>query len=118
MGIYMSTAKSRQRSGMPLSSYSPRSRTVRIFDRGPELDFSRDAEKKSPEQLWAFAYLALRRLVELFVLLVRSDVPKEIELLVLHRDLAVIRRHVKRRSFEPADRALLAAHSVGDVSSR
>jgi hypothetical protein len=62
-------------------------------------------------QLWAFAYLALRRLLELLVLLVRSDASKEIELLVLRHEVAVLRRQVKRRAFEPADRAFFAALS-------
>jgi len=66
---------------------------------------------RAASQLWAFAYLALRRLLELLVLLVRSDASKEVELLVLRHEVSVLRRQVKRRSFEPADRALLAAWS-------
>jgi len=49
--------------------------------------------------------------LELVVLVVRSDDAKEIELLALRHEVAVLRRQVKRRSFEPADRALLAALS-------
>jgi putative transposase len=62
-------------------------------------------------QLWAFAYLAVRRLFELVVLLARSDDAKEAELLALRHEVMVLRRQVKRRSFEPADRALLTALS-------
>jgi putative transposase len=62
-------------------------------------------------QLWAFGYLAIRRLFELIVLLIRSDDAKEIELLALRHEVAILRRQVKRRSFDPADRALLAALS-------
>ena len=48
---------------------------------------------------------------EFVVLLGRSDDAKEIELLALRHEVAMLRRHVKRQSFEPADRALLAALS-------
>ena len=61
--------------------------------------------------LWAFVYLAVRRLLELLVLLVRSNASKEIELLVLRHEIAVLRRRVKRPVFEPSDRALLTALS-------
>lgn len=48
---------------------------------------------------------------EFIVLLARSDDAKEIELLALPHEVAMLRRHVKRQSFEPADRTLLAALS-------
>jgi putative transposase len=66
---------------------------------------------RAQSQLWAFAYLSVRRVLELVVLLVRSDDAKEIELLSLRHEVAMLRRQVKRQSFEPADRALLAALS-------
>jgi putative transposase len=66
---------------------------------------------RAQSQLWAFAYLFVRRVLELVVLLARSDDAKEIELLALRHEVAMLRRQVKRRSFEPADRALLAALS-------
>jgi hypothetical protein len=62
-------------------------------------------------QLWAFAYLALRRLFEFVLLLARSDGAKETELLALRHEVALLRRQVTRQSFEPADRALLATLS-------
>jgi putative transposase len=62
-------------------------------------------------QLWAFGYLAIRRLFELIVLLIRSDASKEIELLALRHEVAMLRRQVRRRSFDPADRALFAVLS-------
>jgi len=62
-------------------------------------------------QLWAFAYLSLRRVLEFVVLLARSDDAKEIELIALRHEVAILRRQVKRQSFDPADRALLAALS-------
>jgi putative transposase len=66
---------------------------------------------RARSQLWAFVYLSVRRVLELIVLLARSDDAKEIELLALRHEVAMLRRHVKRQSFEPADRALLAALS-------
>ncbi|MGA2305028.1 MAG: integrase core domain-containing protein [Acidimicrobiales bacterium] len=62
-------------------------------------------------QLWAFVYLALRRLLELLVLLSRSEEAKEIELLALRHEVAVLRRQLRRPSYQPADRALLTAFS-------
>src|ERR1019366_9360564 len=62
-------------------------------------------------QLWTFAYLSVRRVLEFVVLLARSDDAKEIELLALRHEVAMLRRQVKRQSFDPADRALLAVLS-------
>lgn len=36
--------------------------------------------------LWAFVYVALRRLLELVVLALRSEAKKEVEALVLHHE--------------------------------
>jgi len=66
---------------------------------------------RARSQLWAFAYLSVRRVLELVLLLARSDNAKEIELLALRHEVAVLRRQAKRQSFEPADRALLAVLS-------
>jgi putative transposase len=59
----------------------------------------------------SFLYWALRRLLELLALLVRSEHSKEIEILVLRHQLHVLRRDVARPRLRPADRALLAAFS-------
>jgi hypothetical protein len=45
------------------------------------------------------------------VLLGRSDAAKEIELLALRHEVGVLRRHIGRTRYEPADRTLLAALS-------
>jgi putative transposase len=57
------------------------------------------------------AYLALCRSIQLLVLLARGDAAKDLELLVLRHQLAVLHRQTPRPKLEPADRALLAAVS-------
>ncbi len=58
-----------------------------------------------------FAYLTLCRSIQLLVLLARGDTAKDLEILVLHHQLAVLRRQASRPKLQPADRALLAALS-------
>jgi transposase len=57
------------------------------------------------------AYLTLCRSFELLVLLTRSDAAKDLEILVLRHQLAVLRRQSTRPKLGPTDRALLAAVS-------
>jgi putative transposase len=57
------------------------------------------------------AYLTLCRSIQCLVLLVRGDAAKDLEILVLRHQLAVLRRQTPRPKLEPADRALLAAIS-------
>ena len=57
------------------------------------------------------AYLTLCRSIRLLALLARGDDAKNLEILVLRHQLAVLRRQVARLRLEPADRALLAAVS-------
>ena len=45
----------------------------------------------------------------LLVVLFRRDLSKDAELLVLRHQNAVLRRHIGRARYEPADRAWLAA---------
>ncbi|HTE66702.1 MAG TPA: hypothetical protein VK736_10665, partial [Candidatus Binatia bacterium] len=56
-------------------------------------------------------YVALCRSIQLLVLLARGHATKDLELLVLRHQLAVLRRQTPRPRLEPADRALLAAVS-------
>jgi putative transposase len=58
--------------------------------------------------VWSFVYLAVRNRFALVVLLPRSDRSKELEILVLRHELAVLRRQSGRPRIESADRALLA----------
>ena len=58
--------------------------------------------------VWSFVYLALRRSLELVMLCFRSAHAKEIEILVLRHELAVLRRQHPRPRLQPTDRALFA----------
>jgi putative transposase len=61
--------------------------------------------------VWSFVYLALRRVLELMVLCWQSTDAKEVEILVLRHQLAILRRQHPRPRLQPQDRALLAALS-------
>ena len=54
-------------------------------------------------------YLLVRRVLGLAVLVFRTDLAKDAELLVLWHENAVLRRHASRVRYEPADRVWLAA---------
>jgi transposase InsO family protein len=60
---------------------------------------------------WSFGYLAFRWLLQLVLLRRRSETFKELEIVVLRHELAVLRRQVHRPQLNSADRALLTAAS-------
>ena len=61
--------------------------------------------------VWSFVYLALRRSLELILLCCPAAEAKEIEILVLRHELAVVGRQHPPPRLQPTDRALLAALS-------
>jgi putative transposase len=61
--------------------------------------------------VWSFAYLAVRNLFALVWLLARPRRSKELEILVLRHELAMLRRQARPPKLTPADRGLLAALS-------
>jgi hypothetical protein len=61
--------------------------------------------------LWSFLYLVVRNLFALVWLLGRPRRSKELEILVLRHELAILRRRAARPRLTRADRALLAALS-------
>jgi putative transposase len=56
-------------------------------------------------------YIALRRLLQLVALACRSEEFKELEIVVLRHELAILRRQVARPALRSADRTFLAAAS-------
>ena len=61
--------------------------------------------------LLSVVYVALQRILQLGSLLFRSADSKELEIVVLRHELAILRRQVHRPTFRPADRWFLAAAS-------
>jgi putative transposase len=55
--------------------------------------------------------VALQRILQLVSLLFRSADSKELEIVVLRHELAILRRQIPRPAFRPADRWFLAAAS-------
>jgi hypothetical protein len=59
--------------------------------------------------LLAIVYLLARRVLSLAVLVFGKDLAKDAELLALRHENAVLRRHVGKVRYEPADRVWFAA---------
>ena len=59
--------------------------------------------------LLSFAYLAFSAVLKLLLARRRSEVAKDVQLMVLRHQLVVLGRQAGRPSLRPADRALLAA---------
>jgi len=60
---------------------------------------------------WSLCYVVLRRVLQLVALRFRSNAFKELEIVVLRHELAVLRRQATRLELRPADRVFLAAAS-------
>ena len=67
--------------------------------------------RRARGQLWAFVYLAVCHLLGLALLFLRTEQSKDVELIALRHEVAILRRQAGRCAYEPADRALLAALS-------
>jgi putative transposase len=61
--------------------------------------------------LLSVVFVALERILQLVALLFRSADAKELEIVVLRHELAILRRQVHRPTFRPADRWFLATAS-------
>ena len=57
------------------------------------------------------AYLMLARVLSWLALLARTDATKDVEILLLRHEVAVLRRHTPRPRLTWADRAVLSALS-------
>jgi putative transposase len=56
-------------------------------------------------------YIALQRVLQLLFLRFRSTRSKDLEIIVLRHQIAVLRRQVRRPAFRAADRVFLSAAS-------
>jgi len=61
--------------------------------------------------VWSVLYLILGRILQFLILLGRGDRAKDVEILVLRHQVAVLHRRVNRPDLGDGDRVLLAALS-------
>jgi hypothetical protein len=61
---------------------------------------------------WSLCYLMVQRLLQLAALRFRSDEFKELEIVVLRHELAVLRRQLGRPELSPSDRVFLLPRAV------
>ncbi len=64
--------------------------------------------------------MMLRRVLELLAVMAGGDIDRDVEILVLRHEIAVLRRQVKRPRYQPAERAWLSTrrqHSQAEYSS-
>ena len=66
---------------------------------------------------WSLLYDLTRTSLGAMLLRFRGDATKDMEILVLRHQLAVLRRQVNRPALQPADRVLLAALSKANSSA-
>jgi putative transposase len=59
----------------------------------------------------SLVYLLLRQVLQMLTQLARDDEAKDVEILVLRHQVAVLHRQVRRPDLEPADRMVLAVLS-------
>lgn len=59
----------------------------------------------------SLVYMVLRQILQMLTQLARDGGAKDVELLVLRHQVAVLRRQVRRPDLQPADRVVLAALS-------
>src|SRR5438034_4382708 len=73
--------------------------------------FARPAESEELVLLWSLCCLTLRCLLQLVLLRPRSQDFKELEIVVLRHELAVLRRQARRPQLTTTDRVFLTAAS-------
>jgi putative transposase len=59
----------------------------------------------------SLVYLLLRHVLQMLTQIARDDAAKDVEILVLRHQVAVLRRQVYRPDLQPADRVVLAVLS-------